>query len=74
MKIKWQIDPTTGDHHICFRHDEFYVVYKSAGGDWCAGCQPDTSPCITDDTFKYFPTWQQARKYCEQLEKAKVSK
>lgn len=62
----WQKDPVTGEHQLPFDAG-FYVVYKSAAGDWCAGWQFDDEPCISDDTFEYFDTWQLARKYCESL-------
>lgn len=65
--LEWTKDETTGEHQLCFEHG-FYVVYKSEAGDWCAGWQPDTEPCIKDETFEYFDTWQQARNYCEGLQ------
>ena len=45
----------------------YYVVAKSAGGDWYCGWNPEDDPTITDDTFTYCNTWQEARKYCEGL-------
>lgn len=46
----------------------YYVVAQSVAGDWYAGWTPEDAPCITDDTFEYFDTWQAARKYCEGLQ------
>lgn len=44
-----------------------YVVQKNVPGDWSAGWQPEGDPCITDETFEFFNSWQQARSYCEKL-------
>jgi hypothetical protein len=67
MKMKWQKDTTTGEHQLPYESG-FYCVYQTAAGDWCAGWQFDDEPCIADDTFEYFDTWQEARKYCEGLD------
>ena len=64
----WKKQPDFTDPTWYLEFDAgFYVVAKSAGGDWYAGWNPEADPCIADDTFEYFDTWQQARAYCEAL-------
>lgn len=68
LKPSWEKQPEFPEPVWYLLYDDgFYVVQKSPGGDWSCGWHPDDSPCITDETFTYKDTWQEARKYCESL-------